>query len=108
MNARASHGGAMSVAASPSIHEERIRSQLAAMGIQDTGRVHVNQATPVLFEEAVRRGEGVTSEHGALVVNTGEHTGRAARDKYVVRDPLTDGIVSWGEVNQPFSSDRWA
>jgi phosphoenolpyruvate carboxykinase (ATP) len=62
--------------------DERTRASLAAIGIRDVGRIHRNLPVATLFEEAVRRGEGLTSEHGALVVKTGEHTGRAAKDKY--------------------------
>src|SRR2546423_310490 len=87
--------------------EERAGDRLAALGIRNPGTVHWNLPLAALFEEALRRGEGMTSEHGALVVQTGEHTGRAARDKYVVRDALTDGKVDWGEVNQPMSPDKF-
>lgn len=55
---------------------------------------------PELIEESVKRGETKFSENGAVVCYTGKFTGRAAKDKYVVRDNQTEGLVDWGKVNQ--------
>jgi ATP-dependent phosphoenolpyruvate carboxykinase len=46
------------------------------------GTLHANLDTPQLIEIALRRSEGRMSEHGALVVETGKHTGRSAQDKF--------------------------
>ena len=54
------------------------------------------EAAP-LYEEALRRSEGRLSRHGALVVDTGQHTGRSARDKVIVRDAETEGSVWWAK-----------
>ena len=66
-----------------------------------------NLATAVLFEEAVRRGEGKVSSGGALVVATGKHTGRAANDKFIVKNAATESRVWWGKVNKPFPQDKF-
>ena len=52
-------------------------------------KLHLNEDSPQLLELALQRGEGLLSEHGALVVETGRHTGRAAKDKFIVRDAMT-------------------
>src|SRR3546814_10368978 len=65
------------------------------------GRLHENLDTPQLVELALRRGEGRMSEHGALVVETGTHTGRSAQDKFIVRDVETKDDVWWGPSNKP-------
>jgi phosphoenolpyruvate carboxykinase (ATP) len=54
-----------------------------------------NLGAPQLYEEAIRRGEGLLSSSGALVVQTGEHSGRSPNDKFIVRDALTDSAVWW-------------
>ena len=36
------------------------------------------------------RGEGQLAKHGPLVVETGKHTGRSAKDKFIVRDAETE------------------
>lgn len=42
-----------------------------------------------------------------LVVRTGQHTGRAPNDKFIVREPSSDAVIGWGEVNRPFESRRF-
>jgi phosphoenolpyruvate carboxykinase (ATP) len=66
-----------------------------------------NFTAPALFEEAVRRGEGKVAAGGSLVVATGKHTGRAANDKFIVRNATTEGKVWWGKVNKPFPQDKF-
>lgn len=66
-------------------------------------RLHGNLETPQLIELALRRSEGRMSEHGAFVVETGEHTGRSAPDKFIVRD-VEKGRGLVGPVQQ---ADEW-
>ena len=42
-----------------------------------------NLDSPRLYEEAVRRREAIVARSGALVVDTGAHTGRSPQDKYI-------------------------
>ena len=76
-------------------------------GITDAATVYWNLNAPELYEEIARRTEGVFSNHGALIVDTGEHTGRAAKDKAIVREPSSEDKVFWGEVNKEFSAERF-
>ena len=76
---------------------------LDALGIKAPANVYWNLNTPELYEEIARRGEGLYSAHGAVVVDTGEHTGRAAKDKAIVREPASEDKVFWGEVNKEFT-----
>jgi len=80
---------------------------LEALGIRPERNVYWNLTTPELYEEIARRGEGFISAHGALLVDTGEHTGRAAKDKAIVREPSSDNEVFWGEVNKEFSQEKF-
>jgi phosphoenolpyruvate carboxykinase (ATP) len=57
--------------------------------------VHWNLLTPALVEQAVKRGEGLLAKNGPLVVETGSHTGRSAKDKFTVRDAETDQTIWW-------------
>ena len=72
-------------------------------GITEAATIYWNLNTPELYEEIARRNEGIFSDHGALIVDTGEHTGRAAKDKAIVREPSSEDKVFWGEVNKEFS-----
>ena len=76
-------------------------------GITEAANVYWNLNAPELYEEIVRRDEGIFSDHGALIVDTGEHTGRAAKDKAIVREPSSEDKVFWGEVNKEFSQSKF-
>jgi phosphoenolpyruvate carboxykinase (ATP) len=80
---------------------------LEAVGIEAPANVYWNLNAPELYEVIARRGEGVFSAHGALLVDTGEHTGRAAKDKAIVREPGSEDKVFWGEVNKEFSREQF-
>jgi phosphoenolpyruvate carboxykinase (ATP) len=67
-------------------------------------RVYWNLAEPVLYEEAVRRGEGVMAAGGPLVCRTGHHTGRSPNDKFIVKEPSSERAIAWGSVNRPMST----
>ncbi len=65
------------------------------IGVQTAGTVYFNLLEPQLYEEAVRRGEAQLSAHGALTAETGQHTGRSPKDKFIVRDAETEGTIWW-------------
>lgn len=81
--------------------------ELDNYGIREPARVYWNLNTPELYEEIARRNEAVLSDHGALLVDTGEHTGRAAKDKAIVREPESENKVFWGDVNKDFSKEKF-
>lgn len=64
-------------------------------GLKNLGSVRFNLLGPELYEEAIRRGEAKITAHGALVAHTGQHTGRSAKDKFVVRDDNTEDRLWW-------------
>jgi phosphoenolpyruvate carboxykinase (ATP) len=81
--------------------------ELENYGIKEPARVYWNLNAAELYEEIARREEGVLSDHGALIVDTGEHTGRAAKDKAIVREPGSEDKVFWGDVNKDFPQDKF-
>lgn len=76
-------------------------------GIENVNDVFWNLPTPRLYEEAIRRREGLIAHLGPIVVRTGHHTGRAPNDKFIVREPSTEDDIWWGDVNRPFDPDRF-
>jgi phosphoenolpyruvate carboxykinase (ATP) len=80
---------------------------LAEQGIITPAEIHWNLGTPQLVEEAVRRGEGLLAKDGPLVVRTGKHTGRSARDKFIVRDAETENTI-WWDNNASMTPDHFA
>lgn len=76
-------------------------------GIQNAGIVYWNLPTSLLYEEAIRRREGHLAHLGPLVVRTGQYTGRAPNDKFIVREPASVDKVWWGKVNRSMDEDRF-
>ena len=78
------------------------RTGLDAQGLTPR-HAHWNLTAAPLYEDAIRRGDGQLGAQGQLVVETGKHTGRSAKDKFFVRNAATEDAVWWGEINQPMS-----
>jgi phosphoenolpyruvate carboxykinase (ATP) len=81
--------------------------RLSQQGLEPAGAVHWNLMAPALVEAAIRRGEGTLADMGPFVATTAPHTGRSPNDKFVVREPATEGDVDWGKVNQAISPEHF-
>jgi len=75
-------------------------------GITGLGEVHYNLTEPGLVEAAVKRGEGRLGIGGAFLCDTGKHTGRSPKDKFVVREPSVEADV-WWENNTPMTPEHF-
>jgi phosphoenolpyruvate carboxykinase (ATP) len=78
------------------------------LGLNNLRKIYWNLPSAGLYEEAIFRGEGQISSAGPLVVRSGKHTARAAQDKYIVREPDSEGRIWWGEYNRPISADNFS
>jgi phosphoenolpyruvate carboxykinase (ATP) len=72
-------------------------------GITNVRKVHWNHNTPLLYEDIIKNREGHVTHKGPVVTRTGLHTGRAARDKFIVEEDETREHIWWGEVNKPIA-----
>jgi phosphoenolpyruvate carboxykinase (ATP) len=81
--------------------------ELSSVGITNPGSVHWNLSVAALYEEAIRRGEGVLSADGPIVCVTSPHTGRSPNDKFIVREDSSEAHVSWGKVNRPIEAAKF-
>ena len=77
-----------------------------AFGFKGLNRVFWNLQAPQLYEEAMVRREARLASGGALVAETGVHTGRSPKDKFIVRDALTAGSV-WWDNNGSIEPDKF-
>ncbi|MBI2355546.1 MAG: phosphoenolpyruvate carboxykinase (ATP) [Deltaproteobacteria bacterium] len=82
------------------------------MGLEEHGIINANliywtPPTSVLYEQIIKRGEGLVSHLGAIAVKTGHYTGRAANEKFIVDEPTSRENVAWGKVNRPFDPERF-
>ena len=74
---------------------------LLEIGLKQTTKLHYQLPPEELIQDTLRRGEGVLNNTGALVIRTGEFTGRAPKDKFIVRDETFESIIQWNEYNIP-------
>ena len=64
-------------------------------GLKDLAAVHWNLPDSALVEHAVANREGFVVQGGAFCAETGAHTGRSPKDKFVVVDAQTEKSVWW-------------
>jgi phosphoenolpyruvate carboxykinase (ATP) len=76
--------------------------ELSEYGLKDLSKVYWNLNADELYKIIEDRGEGIISKDGAVIVETGEHTGRSANDKFTVKEPTSEDKIWWGKVNKPF------
>jgi phosphoenolpyruvate carboxykinase (ATP) len=87
--------------------------QLAKYGINDVKEVIYNPTYQDLFEyetDPALNGfeKGIQTNTGAVAVKTGVFTGRSPKDKYFVKDSVSDNTIWWdGVINRPISQDVW-
>ncbi|MCE5241370.1 phosphoenolpyruvate carboxykinase (ATP) [bacterium] len=83
------------------------RHGLEHHGFKNVGNVYWTPTTPTLYEQVVRRREGILCHLGPIAVRTGHHTGRSPDDKFIVKEPTSEDHVWWGDVNKPFEQERF-
>ena len=74
--------------------------------LDKTKKINQNNNAAKLYELAIQKEEGILSADGAFVVRTGQHTGRSAADKFVVRDALTENSI-WWDNTKPLSPEHF-
>ncbi len=83
------------------------RHGLEHHGFKNVGQIYWTPTTPTLYEQVVRRREGILCHLGPIAVRTGHHTGRSPNDKFVVHEASSSEHIWWGAVNKPFEQERF-
>jgi phosphoenolpyruvate carboxykinase (ATP) len=79
-------------------------AKLSDLGL-DVATAHWNLSPEELTQKAVDLGQGTLNDTGALSVSTGKFTGRSPKDKFTVKDAITEKSVDWGDVNIPMTPE---
>lgn len=90
---------------------------LEKYGIKNTQEIIYNPSYEFLYNEELSSGlegyeRGQLTELGAVNVMTGEFTGRSPKDKYIVKDAVTENTIWWNSEkavndNKPISQTTW-
>ena len=78
---------------------ETVNDILATIGINTIQPIYYQQTPDELTEATVNLGQGKLNDTGALLINTGEFTGRSPKDKFCVKDNITAEAVHWNDYN---------
>ncbi len=86
---------------------------LLQYGISGVEKIYYNPSYEELFQhemssnlEGFEKGELTTT--GAVSVKTGIFTGRSPKDKFIVKDAVTENTIWWdGVINKPMTVDTW-
>jgi phosphoenolpyruvate carboxykinase (ATP) len=63
--------------------------------------------TEELITIAVENNEGIIAKNGAFSTTTGTRTGRSPNDRFIVKEPSTDALIEWGDINKPFDEEKF-
>lgn len=77
-----------------------------AVGLAGAGEINWNWTEASLYQKALETGEGLAVQGGSIAVSTGEHTGRSAKDKFIVESDGTRETI-WWDNNAKMSQDKF-
>ena len=77
--------------------------RLVNLGLRHTDSIRYQLSPEELVQDTIRMGEGQLNDTGALVINTGEFTGRSPKDKFTVKDDITADTIHWNDFNIPIA-----
>jgi phosphoenolpyruvate carboxykinase (ATP) len=89
---------------------------LSMYGITNVEKIYYNSSFEELFEHEMDPSlvgfeRGVLTKTGAVSVDTGVFTGRSPKDKYIVRDAVSENTVWWSTIgkndNKPITPEIW-
>ena len=81
-------------------------AKLEDLGIK-AANAYWNLPPEELTKKTVDLGQGTITDMGALAVNTGKFTGRSPKDKFTVKDCITENTVDWGDINFAISPENF-
>ena len=80
---------------------------LSDLGLNNIATAHWNLSIEKLSKITIANKMGEISSSGAISVKTGKFTGRSPKDRFIVKDDITNDVVWWGDVNIPFDKDKF-
>ncbi len=82
-------------------------ANLDSLNIKNYKTAFWNLTPEELVEHTIQKNMGVLADSGAICINTGEFTGRSPKNRFIVRDSVSEKRVDWGAINKPFDSRKF-
>jgi phosphoenolpyruvate carboxykinase (ATP) len=79
----------------------------SSIALENVGSIYRNLDIDTLIEHAVANEGASISSTGALMIDTGEFTGRSPKDKYFVDAEPSNKYIAWGDVNMKINKDTY-
>jgi phosphoenolpyruvate carboxykinase (ATP) len=89
-------------------------NELAKYGISNVSEVIYNPSYQDLYNYEMDPSlegfeKGILTDTGAVAVKTGIFTGRSPKDKYFVKDSVSENTIWWdGVINRPINQEVWS
>ncbi|MFN5888036.1 MAG: phosphoenolpyruvate carboxykinase (ATP) [Flavobacteriales bacterium] len=74
-----------------------------SLGMKEPKQTFWNLAPDELVRATLERQQGRLASNGALAIETGTFTGRSPKDRFIVKDQITQDHVWWGDINLAMS-----
>ena len=98
--------------------QKSIQASLKELGIKEVKKIIYNPSYDSLYDYELDTSlegfeKGYLTELGAVNVMTGKFTGRSPKDKYIVKDAVTEDTIWWTSEkakndNKPISQEVWS
>ncbi|NNE25277.1 MAG: phosphoenolpyruvate carboxykinase (ATP) [Saprospiraceae bacterium] len=82
-------------------------ANLQDYGIENWKLAYWNASPNELIEQTLRRSQGTLSHNGTLCIKTGKFTGRSPKDRYIVKDSITENSVDWNDINVAYDDKKF-
>lgn len=89
------------------IGNKNTRASLKHSGLDHSKIQYWNLSAEELVQHSLDKKMGTLSSTGALNIKTGKFTGRSPKDRFIVKDELTENSVDWNPINKPFSVENF-
>ncbi len=80
---------------------------LLSFGQRHPKRMHRNLPTSVLYEKIITSREGQLAHLGPVVVRTGHYAELPPRDRFIVREPVSEKKISWSKEKNALSENQF-
>ncbi|WP_088324427.1 phosphoenolpyruvate carboxykinase (ATP) [Polaribacter tangerinus] len=88
------------------IHLNTKSISLEDLGINNA-TIRYQLSSSELHKETLLKNQGEETALGAIAIRTGEFTGRSPKDRFIVKDSVTEDLVWWSDINLPFEADKF-